>query len=264
MRRITTFIAGVLLLVTSAAGPARSVAPDPKMTPEQIIGKIHASFMAQKIKTLTYDETRTVYYVSRGANEGVMPLNPDNGATYIARYFYQAPASHGYRTISNPIKNYWIGSPNQPGALPMDEKWKDKIFAWFDVYRPKDMEYRGRKCYLVALLPKKNTPKNLYPMTWYVDPEKFIVIKFYFLIGNKEKSVSTKGEMYYKKINGRLFPSSAVWNTQVSGLPYDFKQKSTFSNYRFNVPLDESVFKEEFPEDWFKDLGEKPPPGLNR
>ncbi len=251
------------MFAAAVAAHARPVEPDPKLTPQQIVTKIHGKFLAMKIKSMAYDESRTVFYVSRSeGNEGMMALNKNNGATYIARYFFQAPAKHGYRIISNPIKNYWIGSPNQPGALPMDEKWKDKVFEWFDFFRPKDMEYRGRKCYLVALLPKKNAPKNLYPMTWYVDPVNFIVIKFYFLIGRGDRSVSTKGEMYYKKVNGRLLPSSAQWNTQVSDLPYDFKQKSVFSNYRFNVPLDESVFDQEFPKDWFKNLGETPPPGL--
>ena len=55
-----------------------------------------------------------------------------------------------------------------------------------------------------------------------------------------------------------MLPYKGDWKTKVSSLPYIFMQKTTITNYRVNIPLDESVFKEEFPENWFKNLDEKP------
>jgi hypothetical protein len=252
--------------VSAAAAPvagkqrAASGAPGLSMTPEQVVTEIYNRFMAQKIRSMTYDEVRVIAYESNSpGSEGLTPLNEANGATYLARYFYQAPARHGYRSLTNPIKNYWIGSPNQPGALPMDERWKDKVISWFNIYKSPQQAYRGRKAAAVTLVPKPSAPKNLYPMTWLVDPDKFIVIKFIFLVEGKDNStVSTTGEMYYKNINGYLLPSSSKWSTRASTLPYLFKQKSAFKNYHINIPLDDSVFKEEFPENWFENLNQKP------
>lgn len=239
-----------------------AAAPGFSMSPEAIVAEIHNRFMGQNIKTMTYDEVRTVTYSSNSpGSEGLTPLNKANGSVYLARYFYQAPARHGYRALTKPIKNYWIGSPNQPGAIPMDERWKEKVMTWYSVYKSPPQNYRGRKTVVITLVPKRSAPKNLYPMTWLVDPNKFIVIKFLFLITGKDgKTVSTTGEMYYKDINGYLLPASSSWTTHVSKLPYLFKQKSTFKNYRVNIPLDDSDFEEEFPKDWFKNLNEKPYP----
>jgi hypothetical protein len=260
-------IIGLMLSAAAFAAPAKkepaakaraSAAPQ-KMTPEGIVSEIHRRFMAQKFRTMTYDEVRVISYEAISKDKkGMMTLNMQNGATYIARNFYQAPAKHGYRALNNPVKNYWIGSPNQPGALPMDEKWKDKVLSWFNLYGSPTQLYRGKKCYIVSLVPKHSAPKNLYNMTWYVDPDSFSVLKFIFLIEDKTNTVSSTGELYYKPINNYMLPYKGAWRTTVSSFPYIFRQNTELKNYRFNIPLDESVFKEEFPENWFKTLKEKP------
>ena len=262
-----------IVIFNAALSPAAGVAAAPAkggharpavrtaaaMAPEQIVSEIHKRFVAQKFRTITYDETRVVSYESlTPGKKGLMNLNLENGAMYMARYFYQAPAKHGYRDLSKPIKNFWIGSPNQPGALPMDEKWKDKVLSWFNLYGSPPRTYRGKKCYLVTLVPKPGAPKNLFNMTWYVDPADFTVLKFIFLITDSTSTISSTGEMYYKPLNGYMLPYKANWRTKVSSLPYIFMQRTTIKNYRINIPLDESVFKEVFPENWFKNLNEKP------
>ncbi|MFA6451628.1 MAG: hypothetical protein WCX65_19310 [bacterium] len=261
---VAALVFSALFAAPAPAAPAKRAAPRPSaspkaMTPEQIISEIHNRFMKQKFRTMTYDETRVVSNESiTPGKKGVMDLNFENGATYVSRYFYQAPAKHGYRELSNPIKNYWIGSPNQPGALPMDEKWKDKVVSWFNLYISTPQMYRGINCYRVTLVPKPGAPKNLFNMTWYIDPNTFSIIKFIFLIADDTNRVSSTGQVYYKPVNNYMLPYKAIWRTTVKNMPYIFLQKTTMKNYRFNIPLDESVFKEEFPDDWFKNLKEKP------
>ena len=233
-----------------------------RMQPDEVVSEIYNRFMKLNIKTMTYDEIRVSSYELApqvaGKQQGTMPLNAENSSTMKQRYFYQAPDKHGYRQISEPMPGYWAGSPNQPGAIPMDQKWKDKVMSWYSVtMSPKDQVAGGAQCYVVTLSPKPDTPAQ-YPMTWYVDKDKFIVLKVVFLVNKGGKKVSATGEIKYKKYSGYYMPESSKWRTKVQNLPYFFLSNSTFSNYTFNEPIDPASFKEQFPDDWFEKLGEQP------
>ncbi len=250
-----------LIAVALICVPAVSQAQTKTTLPEDIVKAIYDKFISYDIKTMTYDETRVTSHEQTGGKQpGSMKIDPMNTATLKTRYFFQAPDRHGYRVISAPIENYWAGSPNQPGALPMDRNWLDKVLKWFDIHRAPDESYRNVKCHKLVLIPKPGAPENLYTMTWYVDSVNFVVLKFVFMIRDaNNRNIRSSGELFYENFNGRYLASNATWRTKVSILPYVFVHKSVFDNYTFNMPLDESVFLEEFPAKWFEALDEKNP-----
>jgi len=246
------------IIVLAATGIQAADSDD--MTAREIVTEMHKRFMDQDIKTYTFDEIRVTSQKNPPSKDGtVMPLNQDNAKTMKLRYFYQAPDKHGYKLISEEIENYWVGSPNQAGALPMDHNWKDKILNWYDVSRSEKLrEVRGRECFVVTLMPKEGMP-SAYPMTWYVDRERFVVLRFIFLVTSGDKKVHTVGNLTYKEVrDGFWAPASAEWRTRVADFPNQFTSSSEFTNYKFDIPLDPSVFEEEFPEGWFESPDHQP------
>jgi len=255
------FLLAVLLFAAVSGVPAGAASGG--LSAEEIVARIYDKFMGWNFKTMTYDELRvsSMKMAQDKVGGASMPLNESNATIMKLRYFFKAPDNHGYKLLSDPIDNYWVGSPNQPGAIPMDSHWKEKISTWYSVSKTeKNQVYRDRECYVVTLVPRENTPAH-YPMTWYVDTASFNVLKFIFLLQSNNKKMTTTGEVYYGKVNNYELPVEAHWKTKISMLPYIFLSDSIFSNHSFNVPLDDSVFKEEFPEDWFKKLGEIPEDG---
>ena len=255
-------ISAALGLAAALAAGAAHAAPVAKTTlPEDIIKAIYEKFRSYNIKTMTYDETRVISHEQTGGKQtGVMKIDPMNSAALKIRYYFQAPDKHGYRVLSDPIKDYWVGSPNQPGAMPMDSKWLDKILNWFDIHRGEDKTHRGVNCHVIALVPKPGAPEGMHTMTWFVDSEKLVILKFIFTLKDaNNKPMRTEGDLVYDNFNGRYLASSATWRTTVSILPYVFIHNSAFDNHTFNIPLDESVFKEEFPDRWFEILKEPDP-----
>ncbi|HOO57199.1 MAG TPA: hypothetical protein PLN69_10270 [bacterium] len=253
-----------ILLVVNINADCSKSEPDPydQIDAIHVVDAIHTRFMAHDIKTMTYDETRVMASedIRKSAESSRMALNPSNATAMKMRNFYQAPNKHGYKMLSEQIKNYWQGSPNQAGAIPMDAEWKDKIYNWYDLYRAPDQEYRNINCIVILLKPKSDAPDNLYNMTWYIDPDKYIVLMFRYLIkGEKQENISATGEMYYEQINDMWLPVRADWRTRVSKLPFVFTQTVEIDNYHFNIPLDESVFEEQFPDRWFENMGQQPP-----
>jgi len=242
----------------SSKPPAEKIGP--ALSAIQVIEGIQKKFIERGIRTMTYDETRvTSYEVSRGRRRGMMQVAPNNAMTIRLRYFYAAPDRHGYRFLSDMPDNYWAGSPNQPGAIPMDEKWKEKVLARYDPALAKNAPCRERDCFTLVLVPKKDAPDSLYPMTWYVDTKDFLVMKVIFLIRARDgRFVRSVGDVFYKKYAGFYMPSRSKWRTTVSTLPYVFLLETSMDNYHFDIPLDASVFEEEFPEDWFEKMGEIP------
>ncbi len=231
-----------------------------ELTGADIINEIQRRFIAQDIKTMSYDELRVhTYEMTRGTDSpGTMPLSMGNGTTLKMRYFYQAPGKHGYKLLSKTEDNYWAGSPNEPGAIAMDHGWTDKVFNSYNVERGPDKVFKGIDCFRVTLIPKSVENKIIFPMTWYIDKERYIVLKFLGLVNSSDMKVSINGVIDYEKMNDYWFPVSSKWKTKVSKLPYTFINLSTYTNYRFNIPLAPSVFTEEFPPNWFENLGEKP------
>lgn len=250
------FLAAIVL--TLLAGGTTCFAQEGP-TALEIVDSIYQKVMDWDFKTMSYDEIRVISYeLQQGGGKTTMPMSAENGSTLKLRYFYQTPDKHGYKMLSEPVNDYWIGSPNQPGAIPMDHKWKDKVTQWYDLSRAeKTREYKGRKCYLVTLMPIDGKPAA-YPMTWYVDAENFVVLKFEFLLDMGTTKIRAVGDVTYDDIQGHLLPSRAEWRTRMTGLPYIFVSTSDYANYNFNMPLDASVFLEEFPKDWFTKLGEDP------
>lgn len=244
---------------SGAAGKKKTGAP--KMTALKVVDEIQKRFNARKIRSMTCDEVRTTSYeISSGKRQGMMSISPDNATTIRLRYFYMAPNRHGYRFISEAPGNYWAGSPNQPGAIPMNEKWKEKVLSQYRVSLDKNEKCGGLECFVLTLVPLKGAPGSLYPMTWFIDTKDFLVRKFILLIRAKDgRYIYSTGEMEYGKVNGSMMPASASWRTKVSALPYVFILKVKLENYNFNIPLDDSVFEEEFPENWFEMLGEPKP-----
>ena len=258
MRKYRLLYIPVAFVVFAALFAAAPGWAQEQLTAEEIVSEIHERFMGQDFKTVVYDEIRVVSQKSPATKDGAtMPLNENNASAMKLRYFYQAPDSHGYKLLSEDVDNYWAGSPNQPGALPMDHTWKEKILNWYEVNRAEKLkEINARKCYVVTLSPKPGMPAA-YPMTWYVDSERFLILKFIFLVGAGGKKVHTTGVMTYKEVrDGYWMPASAEWKTKVEKFPQTFTSSSTFKNYQFNVPLDPSVFEEEFPDGWFEKFGD--------
>jgi hypothetical protein len=244
----------------SAPAAKKKTAPT-KMTALKVLDEIQKRFIARKIRTMTYDEVRTTSYeFSSGKQRGMMSISPDNATTIRLRYFYMAPDRHGYRFLSDAPENYWAGSPNQPGAIPMDEKWRDKVLSEYRIYLQNMDKCGGRVCYVLVLVPLKGASDELYPMTWYIDTKDFLVRKFILLIRDKDgRYIRSTGEMDYGKVNGVVMPVKSNWRTNVSELPYVFILRITMENYNFNVPLDNSVFEEEYPKNWFEMLGQPEP-----
>lgn len=256
VKKMFSLFATVCIMVSASATICRA---EKSLTALDIVDRIYDKVMSWDFKTMSYDEIRIISYeLQQGGGATTMPMSAENGSTLKLRYFYQTPDKHGYKLLSKPVNDYWIGSPNQPGAIPMDHKWKDKVTGWYSLSRSDGTrKYRDRDCYLVTLMPIEGKPAA-YPMTWYVDAEDFVVLKFEFLLNMGSKKIRAVGEIYYDDVQGHLLPAQAEWRTRIAGLPYIFLSTSEYTNYSFNLPLDPSVFLEEFPEDWFTKLGQDP------
>lgn len=250
----------IAVILAAMCGCAAAAAGADELTGMDILEKIQARFVEQDIKTMSYDELRVhSYELTKGSDSpGAMPLSMGNAATLKLRYFYEAPDRHGYKLLSEVEDNYWAGSPNQPGAIAMDHTWTDKVRDSYQVKLGPDKEFDGIDCYRVILVPKSTENNVVFPMTWLIDKERLIILKFLGLINTNDMKVSMNGVINYEEMNDYWFPVSAEWKTSVSKLPYIFTNTSTYSNYRFNIPLDDSVFREEFPPNWFENLGEQP------
>ncbi len=255
------FAAAILIITTAAIITlTATAAPHPAATsPQSVINKMQQKFLSYKLKSYTYDEIRVATYevTDKSRQTGISPVAETNGSTTKARYFYQSPSKHGYRLLSERMDNYWIGSPNQLGALPMDSKWKNKVISWYSLKLLPDTTVDKNKCYSLALTPKPGKPAA-YGMTWYIDKKYLVIRKFIYDVNYGDYPLKVTGTMKFKTLkNGLLFPTSATWTTKVHGLPFIFKTKSIYTNYHFNIPLDPSVFKEEYPPDWLNKMKEQ-------
>ena len=228
----------VLVCVLAAAGRAEK-----RLTADQVLDKMFDAFRKQKIKSMVYDEVRTVATkMKRGGTKGMMPLDSKNATTYVMRNYYRAPDKHGYRMLSKRIEGFWPGSPSEENSIAMDERWPEKVRENYRLTLSPSKKFRDRDCYVFSLTPKPGVT-HVFPMTWYVDEKKFIILKFFHLVKKSDKrSVSTTGEITYDNVNKHLVPVKAQWTTTMTGLPYEFHYTVRYKNYLFNVPLDDSVF----------------------
>lgn len=228
----------VLVCVLSAAGRAAK-----SLTADQVLDKMFETFRKENIKSMVYDEVRTVATKSqRGQTKGIMPLDSQNATTYVMRYYYRAPDKHGYRMLSDRIDGFWPGHPSEENNIAIDERWTEKVHESYNLTLSPSKKFNNRDCYVLNLTPKPGVT-HVFPMTWYVDQKKFIILKFFHLVKKSDKrAVSTNGEITYDTVNKRLVPVKAKWVTTMTGLPYDFTYTVRYKNYLFNVPLDDSVF----------------------
>ena len=226
-----------------------------QLTPDQVLQKIFDTFHGQKIKTMVYDEVRTVSTKTSGGGErgGMMELNSTNGLTYVMRTYYRSPDKHGYRMVTKPIKGFWPGNPNQQDAITMDERWMEKVRNTYRISLAKfDKTVRGRPCYIFSLVPRPGT-KWAFPMTWYVDKQNFSILRFMELVRrNQAQTASTTGDIYYEKVKGHTVPIKSKWTTTVEEIGYTFDYSIRYENYLFNVPLNDSVFKVQPPPEPLK------------
>lgn len=237
------FVLGLAAAALCAPRPAAAA----DLSAEQVLEKLFERFKEQKISTMMYEEIRTVSNKmrSRSSKDGMMMLNRDNATTYVMRYFYKAPDKHGYRLLTDPIKNFWPGHPSQDNAITMDERWLERVKEHYRVALAADFNYKGRMCYTLILHPKPGYEWT-FPMNWYVDKEKFLILSATHVVRESPKrSSSTTGEITYDRVHGYLVPVKAHWKTTVRGLPYEFEFHVRYENYVFNAPLDDSVFKQE-------------------
>lgn len=242
-------LSNYVLVITALLALAMFVSAAPACaegsTADQVLQKIFDSFHTQKLRSMVYDEVRTVSTKlnSPGADQGMMSLDKKNATIYIMRNYYRAPDQHGYRMVTKPIEGFWPGSPNQTSAILMDERWIEKVRENYKLSLSADKVVRGEQCYVLSLVPKRPNEYN-FPMTWYVEKRNFSIIKFIHLIKrNTGMSVSTTGEIFYGTQKGHYVPTRAQWITHASNVMYDFDYKIEYKNYMFNVPMDDSVFK---------------------
>ena len=225
-----------------------SQSPSKTITADIVLDKIFFTFHNQKIRSMVYDEVRTIstQAAESGPDQGVMQLDKRNASTYIMRSYYRAPDKHGYRMKTKPIEGFWPGTPNQQDAITMDERWPSKVREVYTLGLGKStVSIRGRKCYILTLRPKPDSVLT-FPMTWYVDAENFSILKFMHLIKyNSGQIVSTIGEIFYGKARGHYVPLTSKWLTTSSNSTYRFHYDIRYENYMFNIPLDDSVFKEQ-------------------
>ena len=237
-------------LVLSTAVLAVGLFPNPaagkSLTPDQVLEKIFDNFRKQNIKSMMYDELRTVSTKVRGkgGRQGMMMLDKENATTYTMRYFYSAPDKHGYRMLSDPIEGFWPGDPNQENNIAMDERWLEKVRESYEMTLSEDAMVEDRLCYVLNLTPKKGLT-HVFPMTWYIDKKKFLILKLYHLVRVGRQTKFTSGVITYDHVSGRLMPIHAEWLTTMKDLPYQIEYKVKYKNYKFNVPLDDSVFEVE-------------------
>lgn len=218
------------------------------VTADIALDKIFYSFHNQKIRSMVYDEVRTISTQSAeaGPDQGTMQFNKTNASSYIMRSYYRAPDKHGYRMVTTPIEGFWPGTPNQQDAITMDERWPSKVRETYNLALGKNtVSIRGRKCYILTLRPKPDSVLT-FPMTWYVDAESFSILKFIHLLKYKSgQTVSTTGEIFYGKARGHYVPLRSKWLTTSSNSILRFHYSIRYENYMFNIPLDDSVFKEQ-------------------
>jgi hypothetical protein len=239
-------VISALFIALAAAMPC-ATARAASLSAQQVVEKLFQRFKEQNIRTMMYEEIRTVSNKMRdkGGQGGMMTLNRDNATTYVMRYFYKAPDRHGYRMLSEPVKNFWPGHPSQENAITMDERWLERVREHYDVSLAADFVYKGRPCYTLILNPKPGQEWT-FPMSWYVDKEKFLVLSVTHLVRKGPKNSSfTTGEITYGRVHGFLVPVKAQWKTTVRDMPYQFEFQVRYENYVFNAPLDDSVFKKE-------------------
>jgi hypothetical protein len=242
LRRV--FVVAACVVATSlCAGRARAET----ITAEKLLHAMQQKFLSMKIRSMTYDEDRLVVTkIATGADAGMMMMNSNNAAHYRMRYFYKAPNRHAYKMISKKIQGFYPGNPNQDNNIAMDESWERKVIASYRPVMSKDITYRGRAVYVFNLVPRAGT-KETYPMTFYVDQQSLLILKFVFLVTNPDKKKSsTTGEMYYAPVKGRMMPSAARWTSSLTGIPYVVHYRIKFLNYRFDIPIPDSTFNLEY------------------
>jgi hypothetical protein len=225
------------------AAPAGAAA----LSPEQVLDSIYKQFHGQNMKTMVYDEVRTVSrkMLSRSEGNGMMPMDEGNAVTYVTRVYYRAPDMHGYRMLSEQIPGFWPGTPSQENSIIMDERWLERVRESYTLNLSKDATYAGKRCYVLNLIPKPGTAWTLN-MTWYIDQQQFLILKFIHLVQKSAKrATSTTGELKYGKVRGHMVPLEARWRATGPNIPAEFVYEVKYKNYIFNVPLDESVFKRE-------------------
>jgi hypothetical protein len=205
----------VLCALTAAGRAAKS------LTADQVLDRMFETFRKENIKSMVYDEVRTVATkMQRGAQKGVMPLDSKNATTYVMRYYYRAPDKHGYRMLSDPIDGFWPGHPSEENNIAIDERWTEKVRENFKLSLSGEKKFNKIDCYVLNLTPKPGVT-HVFPMTWYVDKKKFIILKFFHLVRKSDRrAVSTTGEITYDKVNKRLVPVKSRWTTTMTGLPY--------------------------------------------
>ncbi|MEW5946884.1 MAG: hypothetical protein AB1742_11860 [bacterium] len=217
------------------------------VTGEQLVDGLQEIFIGQNIKTLSRSEKMIVTTRQDGVEydeDGDKPFaRKPHVAELITKYYYKAPDKHAYELLSEPIEGFHPGDPNQPGSIAMDENFSEKVKSLFDLYVSKDQTYRGRKCHVLTLNPKPGA-KGAFPMTWFIDKKKMLILKYVSLVRETRKySVSTTAELYYKKVKGRWLIHAARWVTRPSNIPYSFEYRKYFSDYRINEPIEDSVFR---------------------
>ena len=239
------FPAIIIFLLVTAVAPSPVAAED--LTATQVLDNIFKRFSEQNIHTMMYEEIRTVSSKmnTTGAQNGMMMLNRDNATTYVMRYFYQSPDKHGYRFLSESIKNFWPGNPGQENSIAMDERWLQRVKERYKISLTPNRKYKGRMCYVLQLTPRPGYQWN-FPMSWYVDKEKFLILSLTHVVRKSPRNASvTTGEISYDRVHGYLVPVKAHWVTTVTQMPYKFEFHVRYENYIFNAPLDQSVFKQE-------------------
>lgn len=222
-----------------------SAAPAGALTGDELLHRMQKKFLGQDIKSLTYVENRVVITKVRENSiyNGTIPFNKKNVTRQKLRYYYKAPNRHRYRFLSEKkVKITEIGEPDQ-ATVEMDEEWEKRITENYTATLLADQTYRGRKCYVLNLIPR---PENRFPvpMTWYIDKKRLIVLKFVSLADNSVAGkLSTKGELFYRRIDGRLLLSSARWVQTPSTIPQKYEFKVYFGKYEINGEISDSVFE---------------------
>lgn len=246
-----TILASVLLIAAALAFRAGNAtaapAPAKQLSPAQVLDSIFGQFHGQNLKTMVYDEVRTVSRKTRtqGETNGMMAMDEGNAVTFLTRVYYRAPDFHGYRMLSKQIPGFWPGTPSQDNSIIMDERWLERVRESYNLTLSSDTFIDGKKCYVLNLTPKPGTTWTLN-MTWYVDKDKFLILKFVHLVRkSKSRATSTTGNIKYGVVRGHTVPLEARWLSTGANIPSEFEYSVKYKNYIFNVPLDDSVFKRE-------------------
>ncbi|MFH1538019.1 MAG: outer membrane lipoprotein-sorting protein, partial [bacterium] len=171
-----------------------------------------------------------------------IPFNKKNVTRHKLRYYYKAPNMHRYRFLSKPIGITELGEPNQATG-EMDEEWEKRIGENYDAALLPEQTYRGRGCHVLNLVPKVDS-RFAVPMTLYVDKKRLLVLKIVSLSENSMAGkLSTKGDLYYRKIEGRWLLSAAHWTQIPSTIPQKYEFKIYFGGHKINKKIGDSVFE---------------------